>query len=456
VSSPEQFRSLEHAVRRLSPITPAAPLLTAARSRAETLEAAAGNGLTPLVAATFVADVVAGLWLEGGWTRDAVEAIIERAADAAGDAPDAMRIAVFARAVRSEYLFELPPRLGIEAQLQMLMTFAQIPEASFWTIDNGQPRALLHIGEGEPSRRSRTVARQAIVTSKAVTGRRTQLHALPVRRWDRAEGAIVIRTAAEGREVAVAYGSECAFAAGPLFEIENLLARNATRERSLLGATERQLARVGLDLHDGPMQDIAAVAQDLRLFRTQLSPFLEDVPEEKILLGRLDDLEAHLLSMDGELRELARSLQAPTTLQTPFMDLLRRDVEAFEQRADMTVKLTASGDLGGLTSSQKIALLRVINEALNNVHEHSGARSAAIRVSGNRTHLTASVSDEGQGFDVEPELIKAAKSGRLGLVGMSERVRLLDGRLDVESTRGGPTQVRATIPRWRPLRTSED
>lgn len=373
----------------------------------------------------------------------------------AGDTPDAMRVAVFVRAIRSEYLYELPPKLGVEAQLQMLTAFARVTEATFWTLDDGQARALIHVGESEPSRRSRTVARQAILTSKAVTGRRTQLHALPVRRWDRAEAAIVIRAGAEGRAQAVAYGSECALAAGPLFEIENLLARNAARERSLVDSTERQLARLGLDLHDGPMQDIAAVAQDLRLFRTQLTPFLDEVREQKILLGRLDDLEAHLLSMDGDLRELARSLQAPTTLQTPFVDLLRSDVAGFEQRTDLRVNLTTTGDLVGLTSSQKIALLRVINEALNNVHEHSGARSASIRVSGSRTHLTASVSDEGQGFDVEPGLIEAAKSGRLGLVGMSERVRLLHGRLDVESAPGGPTHVRATIPRWRPLQPAE-
>jgi signal transduction histidine kinase len=456
VSKPGQLRTLEQVVRRLSPITPAAPLLAAARTRAEALGSAAGDGLTPLAAATFVADVVAGLWVEGGWTRDSVEAIVERAGEAAAETHDAMRMSVFVRAIRSEYLYELPPKLGIEAQLQMLAAFARVLEATLWTLDDGHPRPLLHVGDGEPSRRSRAVAQQAIVTGHAVTGRRTQLHALPVRRWDRAEAAIVIRTSAEGRAEAVAYASECALAIGPLLEIENVLARNATRERSLVDSTERQLARLGLDLHDGPMQDIAAVAQDLRLFRTQLSPFLEGLQEEQILLGRLDDLEGHLLSMDGELRELARSLQAPTTLQTPFVDLLRRDVERFEQRTAVRVKLTSTGDLRGLTSSQKIALLRVINEALNNVQEHSGVRSASVRVSGTRTHLTALVSDEGAGFDVEPGLIRAAKSGRLGLVGMSERVRLLHGRLDVESAPGGPTHVRATIPRWRPLRTPED
>jgi two-component system, NarL family, sensor histidine kinase DegS len=64
--------------------------------------------------------------------------------------------------------------------------------------------------------------------------------------------------------------------------------------------------------------------------------------------------------------------------------------------------------------------------------------------------LGAEVLDDGQGFEVEPTLVAAARGGRLGLVGMSERVRLLEGRLDVESKLGGPTRVAATIPRWRP------
>jgi len=58
--------------------------------------------------------------------------------------------------------------------------------------------------------------------------------------------------------------------------------------------------------------------------------------------------------------------------------------------------------------------------------------------------------DDGRGFEVERTLVDAARTGHLGLVGMSERVRLLGGRLDVESRPGGPTRIAAVIPRWRP------
>jgi signal transduction histidine kinase len=61
------------------------------------------------------------------------------------------------------------------------------------------------------------------------------------------------------------------------------------------------------------------------------------------------------------------------------------------------------------------------------------------------------VTDNGRGFDVERTLVQAARKGRLGLVGMSERVRLLGGRFDLQSSLGGPTTISAIIPRWRPM-----
>ena len=71
-------------------------------------------------------------------------------------------------------------------------------------------------------------------------------------------------------------------------------------------------------------------------------------------------------------------------------------------------------------------------------------------VSADETELSVEIVDGGRGFDVEA----ARDAGRRGLVGMSERVRLLDGTLELDSRPGGPTRVRATIPRWRPTAES--
>src|SRR5207237_2361470 len=97
-----------------------------------------------------------------------------------------------------------------------------------------------------------------------------------------------------------------------------------------------------------------------------------------LTLGRVDDLEARLIALEAELRELARSLESPVVLRTPLPELLKREKAKLEERSDVSVKLRLSGDFESLTTSQTIALLRLVQEALANVEAHSGA--AAVRV----------------------------------------------------------------------------
>jgi signal transduction histidine kinase len=430
-------------------------LLQDALERTESFAAATGQPAEE-AGVGYVAEILAATWLEPGWTRRGLERLFRRVAAASAMAPTTARASMFVRAIRDGSLFELPPRIAVETQLQMLAAFTATDEVSLWVGgDGGRVDSLLEVGVS-PSRRARAVAANAIATNAVVTGGRQQLHAVPVHGWDGADAAIVVRVPIERREATLALAAECARAVKPLLEVEGLIERHAARERSIAESSERRFVRLGLDLHDGPMQDLAALAQDVRLYRKQLAPFVEGLAEQPILLGRLDDLDARLLVMDSALRELARSLQAPTALSAPLLDLLRGDIERFQERTEIRVELAASGDFEGLTSSQKIALVRVVNEALNNVHEHSGADAATVSVVGETSTLVVEVADEGEGFDVEARLVAAARSGRLGLVGMSERVRLLGGRFDLQSKPGGPTRVRATITRWRPLRGGDD
>jgi signal transduction histidine kinase len=115
-----------------------------------------------------------------------------------------------------------------------------------------------------------------------------------------------------------------------------------------------------------------------------------------------------------------------------------------------------AGDLDSLTGSQRIALLRIVQEALSNAREHSGA--SRVRISIVRAHgaVRAEIEDDGRGFELERTLVRAAKRGRMGLVGMNERALLLGGAFDVRSAPGGPTRISVTLPEWRPLDESAD
>jgi signal transduction histidine kinase len=97
--------------------------------------------------------------------------------------------------------------------------------------------------------------------------------------------------------------------------------------------------------------------------------------------------------------------------------------------------------------------LNIVHEALTNVREHSEATEVEIAVSANDEGVEAQVTDNGRGFDLEPTLMRAARRGRLGLVAIHERVRLLGGQCRIDSRIGGPTVVRVGLERWEPLAT---
>ena len=96
-------------------------------------------------------------------------------------------------------------------------------------------------------------------------------------------------------------------------------------------------------------------------------------------------------------------------------------------------------------------MFRVIQESLTNIREHSGATEVALRVRAGRGAADVEITDNGNGFEVEQALARAAQRGRLGLVGIAERVNLLGGTLEIDSTPGGPTTLRLALPRWERL-----
>lgn len=432
----------------LSELTPRSAAISEVftRARARALRLAEAPAMA---ASTFIADVLSGLWLEREWTREEIEEVLARAADLTGFPPGILRVAVYLGLPTNHHIVELPPRLATEAMLGMLLRFAPVTEASVWVQTPAHTvECRLAVG-GEPSRRGREVARAAIANGSS-TAERALLHAVAITRWGDPHAALVVRTRSEDREEALAYAAEVATALGPLLETEALLERNAGREQALVGAAERRLVRLGADIHDGPLQELAALASDLRLFRSQVGEVLEGEERRPLVLGRIDDLEARLIALDRELRDLSSSLASPGIMIIAFPNLLRSEVESFAARTGIRVDLTIDGKFELLTASQRIALLRVVREALHNVKEHSGVSDATVELVEARGHMRVRICDEGAGFDVEQRLVEAARAGRLGLVGMGERIRLLGGRFDVDSQVGGPTVVSASIPRWQP------
>jgi signal transduction histidine kinase len=302
--------------------------------------------------------------------------------------------------------------------------------------------------------RTRTLASLSIEGGREGRGgKRVPQQAIPVQRWQRPYASLVA-TAEEESELVVAALRVTASRLAPLLERQMLLERNAKHERSLVEASERRLTRLGYDLHDGPMQELVVLAYDLMAMRRRVDALVDDQGRLEVAPA-FDALHERIVEIDRSLRELAQSLEARSLVEQPIRHLLEREIGSLVERCEIEADLTVTGDVDDLTTSQRLTLFRVIQEALTNVREHSSATRVTVRVESERGNVTATVVDDGVGFEVSSALVSAARRGRLGLVGIHERVRLLGGSFEVVSHPGGPTRLTLTLPHWKPLAAAD-
>jgi signal transduction histidine kinase len=272
-----------------------------------------------------------------------------------------------------------------------------------------------------------------------------QVRARVVERWDRPYAALVVRGRGADAEHLEDYLAETAIALAPVLERASLFDRRVQRENELVAAGERRLMRLGFDLHDGPLQELVALAEELRAASVQIS---EVVPEDyrQRVRGRFNDVHARLGALDESLREIAHSIRSTTAVARPVADAVEAELRALQNASGIEGELEVHGrELSSLSDSQKIVLFRVVQEALSNVRKHSGASKVSVVLRSTRTFVRLVVTDDGDGFDP-----RRLDRERLGLAGISERVRLLGGVVEIETSPGAGTTVRATLPQWRP------
>jgi signal transduction histidine kinase len=202
----------------------------------------------------------------------------------------------------------------------------------------------------------------------------------------------------------------------------------------------RQRQALALDLHDNLAQRLASlfngiqhcshvIERDIEAARGELR-HLRQVASEALRDARtmIRDLHFGIASRDGGLAAIADYLA---------------DLDA-----DTGIRHEAriSATLPALPPTQETLVLRVIQEALTNVHKHAAAHRIVVTVDTAPHALVVEVRDDGRGFDVDEALARSQKRGRLGLIGMRERADLLGGTLTIVSAPGAGTTVRLTVP----------
>jgi signal transduction histidine kinase len=192
-------------------------------------------------------------------------------------------------------------------------------------------------------------------------------------------------------------------------------------------SVEAERRRIERDLHDGPQQRLVSIAMDLGMAREKLKT---DPDKARDLLDK-----AHLSAKEAivEMRQVARGI-TPPVLTDRGLDAA---LSALAARAPVPVQVSVNVPVRPSPTVEAIAYF-VVSEALTNVAKHARARAAQVDVRGGDGRLWLRVSDDGVGG---ADAVRGT-----GLHGLNDRVRAVDGVLDVSSPPGGPTVLTAALP----------
>ncbi len=203
----------------------------------------------------------------------------------------------------------------------------------------------------------------------------------------------------------------------------------------VLTAQEEERTRIARELHDDTAQALTSVLVRLRL--------LERSAEDKRLRSGLAELRDLTVETLEGVRRLAIDLRPPMLDDLGLEAAIQSHVQDFSRRWQINVNFTSSG-LGRLPPNVELVLYRIVQEALSNVAKHASASRVETRLSRKGRTLRLLVEDDGCGFDVETA--KGSRQSGLGLFGMEERLALIGGTLQVESSPGKGTRLSAEVP----------
>ncbi len=125
---------------------------------------------------------------------------------------------------------------------------------------------------------------------------------------------------------------------------------------------------------------------------------------------------------------------------------LRRYVSGFQEKNNLRAELTVMGEERRLASHTEVTIFRVVQQLMNNAHQHARCTRVQVVLDMDSPMITASVEDDGTGFDVDEVLAVAGQKRGLGIVGMKEKVEMLDGSLEFDSVTGHGTRVTLKLP----------
>jgi PAS domain S-box-containing protein len=219
-------------------------------------------------------------------------------------------------------------------------------------------------------------------------------------------------------------------------EVKQARKRIDSLSHAMIQAQERERGRIAMDLHDQIAQDLSALRLALHIVRDEVrfgEPKLSD---------RVAEISEKVRSISKKVRDIVYELAPPSLEDLGLSSTVRQYCREFSAKNRLAVELVSEGvEELPLDFDTEINLFRVIQEALNNIAKHAHAHKVVVRLTGSQSKIILSIKDDGKGFDVKRETATAITEKRMGLWSMEQRIGLLGGEIDVESSPDGGTEI---------------
>ncbi len=211
-----------------------------------------------------------------------------------------------------------------------------------------------------------------------------------------------------------------------------------THLSKIIEAQEKAKQRIARELHDESIQTLLATASYIERLK-----FIDDISEIRV---KSASIEKSIRSTVEELRRICRDLRPAVLDDLGLVPSLRWLIHQPYLEDSLHIQFSTSGNEVSLSPDVELTVFRVVQEALNNVRTHAKANEAVITLKYAPDLLTVSIQDNGQSFVIPKRLTSFALKGKLGLIGIQERIQSIHGKFTIHSKQKTGTELLIEIP----------
>ncbi len=204
----------------------------------------------------------------------------------------------------------------------------------------------------------------------------------------------------------------------------------------VIQAQEEERRRVAREIHDGPAQSMANA-----VLRTELAERVFSQGDLKKASAELKEVKEMLRESIADVRRIIFDLKPMALDDLGLVPTIKKYIEVVQRQTNTEIEFKYFGQMGRLPSMIEVAVFRLMQEALSNVLKHAKARHSLIKLEGQAEQLFIVIEDDGVGFNQEDK----AHQG-YGILGMKERVRLLEGQIQIQSNARKGSKIFISIP----------